>query len=65
MILKTWYPERYINHQLHGENVYRTRIRERAEEMPESSGDRVVAKDLARIDATRICEAVNPVFIDA
>lgn len=64
MMYKIWYTQRYIDHQLHGDNIYRTRIRERPQDVVESASDRVVAKDLVRIDATRICEAVNPIAIN-
>ena len=53
---RPWYAERYIVHQLHGESVFSHRIRE-------EGTDRVIAKDLNRLEAEIICEHMNKVTV--
>lgn len=55
---RPWYKERYISQQLKGGNIYAWRIREEGSE-------RVIAKDLNRIDADIILEFVNQVHFVA
>lgn len=53
---RPWYSERYLVTQLHGEPVFGYRIRE-------EGSNRVIAKDLNRLEAEMICEHMNKVTV--
>lgn len=53
---RPWYSERYIVAQLHGEPIFGHRIRE-------EGSDRVIAKDLNKLEAEMICEHMNRVTV--
>lgn len=52
---RPWYTDRYIHTQLHGEPVWRTRIRE-------EGTDRVIATNLVKLEAEMIVEHMNQVL---
>lgn len=52
---RPWYTERYIHTQLHGDPIWKNRIRE-------EGTDRVIATNLVKMEAEMIVEHMNQVI---
>lgn len=53
--MRSWYVDRYIERQLHGEPVFSNRIKEEGTE-------RIIAKDLNKLEADHIVALHNEVL---